>query len=143
MTMYNPWPWHYKLQISLVPLYPNLQRQILDEQPPCMWCGGFFCNCAAFSSGYTGSLLYQGMGQPQQFEPSPGPSRWQNQNELRKAESPYFFNQRHESSGAFSGEGSTGFYPGGQAWTVAKNSGNEKVWRTPSKNPFIVDRNFT
>ena len=53
------------------------------------------------------------------------------------------YNLIRESSGRIEGDRSTGIRPG-HAWIGANfNTGVGEVWRTPSKNPFTVDRNLT
>jgi hypothetical protein len=76
-------------------------------------------------------------------EPSSGPIRNRNEKGLRKAEAPKPNHLKHESSWTTPFGGSTGIDPG-HAWTGAiDKTGGGKVWRTPSKNPSMIDRNLT
>ena len=69
---------------------------------------------------------------------SHGPSRKQRKR-FHKAEPPYPNQSEHESSGTIREDRSIGVNPG-MAWIGTGNKpGVRKVWRTPSKNPLIVD----
>ena len=70
-----------------------------------------------------------------------GPSHNKPQ-QFRKAEHQYKYQRTHELSGRIPEDRSTGTDLG-HAQIGAKNkSGGGKVWRTPSKNPLMVDRNL-
>ena len=59
---------------------------------------------------------------------------------FHKAEPPYHYHVKHESSGTIGEDRSTGVYPGHARIGTSRNkSGIGKVWRTPSKNPLIVE----
>ena len=146
----------YKLQISLVPIN---QRQtgpryvhsspspiIMQEILPCQCCGGFF-SCpfcvSAVPIGYQGMAPSQQYQQDQYQERSSGPSRNQNRNGHHKAETLYSNHLAHESSGTVLHDGFTGFNLGNPRIDANDRSGKGKVWRTPSKNPLMIDRNLT
>ena len=83
---------------------------------------------------------------PYQEAPSlAGPSRNQRKLErFRKAE-PSHNNHSYKSPGTMAEDCSTGADTG-HAWIGANNSddaGIGKVWRTPTKNPLIVDQDLT
>ena len=128
-----------KLQYSLVPTIPdqNLPTIILEEYLACPWpgCGLFFHEGCPH-----GVVTGPGM---QHREPSSGPSRT-NRTQFRKAEPQQQYHYLRESSGAISVEdASIGFNPG-QAWIGANDyTRGGKVWRTPSKNSWMVNRNLT
>ena len=94
------------------------------------------------------SPVYQGMPVADQYQaPSAGPSsqaRIQRTRRFRQAGSQYTSNHyRHASSGTIEEDRSTGINPG-YGWISAnKEAGVGQVWRTPPKNPLIVDRNLT
>ena len=146
----------YKLQISLVPMnqrqtshrsvYSSPSPIILQELLPCQCCGGFF-NCPFCVSAVP--VGYQGMAPNQQYqhhqyrERSSGPSRNQNRNGYHKAETLYRNHIVHESSRTVLHDGSTGFDLGHPRIDANNKTGKGKVWRTPSKNPLMIDRNLT
>ena len=110
--------------------------------------GGFSESSFRISAGPVTPPVYQGMApghhwQPQhqyQRAPSSGPSRARQHRRSSKAEPPYHYHLTHESSGTIGEDRSTGVYPGhAQIGTSRNKSGIGKVWRTPSKNPLIVE----
>lgn len=159
----------HKLQVSLVPLAMSQHRtsgfpsppindqsttgRILQEILPCQGCGGF--DCWSFCAGPGPVILiYDSEGHGMQHdhwqyrERSSGPSRTRqtrNQNHrngLREAENPQSYQNVHDMSRTILEDGSVSFDLG-NAWIEANNkSGSGKVWRTPSKNPSMVDHNL-
>ena len=101
------------------------------------------------STSYTGPV-YQGMAPdpshqfPNQYRPpSSGPSRNRRRKGSRKAEHPYRILYSYESPGAVPHDRSTGIDPGMARNDASNNPRRGKVWRTPSKNPFMTDCNST
>jgi hypothetical protein len=141
----------YKLQLCLVqvetatnqqplpppiPLNPFIMQQLLESQ----------ANTMPWRVDST-PIQYQGMAQenqhqhPSQYQQSSGPSRHQRRNKgFRKAEPQYRNHIKHESSGTITGDRSTG-NPGHARIGASDDTGVGKVWRIPSRNPFMVDHN--
>ena len=137
--------------------------ECLQELQATPWCGGFcvmplddgpvFPGTQVVSeSSSDAGLVHQGMqvdaehweNEDQYRAPKSGPSPSRNQRKrFRKAEAPSLHHSEHESPGTMAEDRSTGIDPS-MAWISAKDdAGVGKVWRTPSENPLIVDRNLT
>ena len=71
-----------------------------------------------------------------------GPKRIRRKKWFRKAE-PQPNHKEYESFGAVSFDHSTGVNPGMARNDASNNPKRGKVWRTPSKNPFMADSNLT
>ena len=140
------------IQLSLVPMSqqqplppptsvnPFIIQQLLESQANIMpWCEGFY------GLPFCAGPVYQAMAQQHQHQyraRSSGPSRSQHSKRFRKAETQYRHHNIHELSGMIAEDHSTGTHPG-HAWIGANdNTGVGKVWRTPSKNPLMVDCNL-
>ena len=103
------------------------------------WREGFyslpFCSCPA---------IHQGIDQQHRSQyraPSSGPRRNQRRKGFSEAEAQDFFNRLHESSRTIAGDRSTGIHPGYAQIGANNNTGAEKVWKTPSRNPLMADHN--
>ena len=95
---------------------------------------------------YTGPI-YRRMAPNQQLHyqyrlPKSGPKRIRRKKWFRKAE-PQPNHKEYESFGAVSFDHSTGVNPGMARNDASNNPKRGKVWRTPSKNPFMADSNLT
>ena len=125
----------------------STNEQLLLPLPPYYYFNPFLMQELLVLPYWSGTqALYQHQ-YPSQYPsraPSLGPSRYQHGRRFRRMEPQYTSYQlKGESSGRIKGDHSTGIRPG-QAWIRANfNTGVGEVWRTPSKNPFTVDRNLT
>ena len=113
------------------------------------WCGGFYLmpfdgGPQVVPQGVPAATEQQNQSQYYQEAPSSAGPRQNQRKRFRKAE-PSHNNQSHESPGTMAEDRSTGVDTG-HAWIGANNSddaGMGKVWRTPTKNPLIVDQDLT
>ena len=64
-------------------------------------------------------------------------------NRYSGTESQYAYQYKHESIGTIGEDRSTGIHPGHARIDANFDTGVGEVWRTPSKNPLMVDRNLT
>jgi hypothetical protein len=115
-------------------LMPQLPGPVITPWPGCHWQGFYSLPSVA-------GPVNQGMVQQLQFPsraPSWGPSRHQRRMGSHRAE-PQPFNLTHQSSGTIARDRSTGTHPGMARMGTNNNSGAEKVWRTPSRNPCNLD----
>ena len=138
----------YRLQLSLdtmnqrqpLPLPPPFINPLIAQQL-------LVTNTILHSVPFYAGPVYQGMAQQhpshdyQYQAPISGPRR--NQRQRHQAGPRYNSRTIHESYGTVVENRSTGIDPG-RAWIDAnKNTGDGKVWRTPSKNPLKSDCDLT
>ena len=109
---------------------PGLPALILGERLTCPLCGILLCKCVGF-----------GDGPPSHFrKPTTRATRGSGTQEFSKAEAPSRDHIKLESSGGVVEDVSNGIYPGQARIAANDNPGGGKVWRTPSKNPLMIDR---
>ena len=146
----------HNLQFSKFTMDPRNQRQLLPPSPSLYFLRmqqllELQANTIAWYESYYGlpfceGPVYQGVAQQDQYQyraPSWGTTRNQHKNGFHKAEAQDLNNYLHESFGTIAFDRSTGIYPG-YAWIDANNNtGAEKVWRPPSRNPLMSDHTST
>jgi hypothetical protein len=135
-------PWNQRQHLPPPPsINPFIMQQLLELQANAMpWSEVFYG--LPFCTG----PVYQGMAQQHQHQyraPSSGPCRNQRSKGSRKAEAQFLFHISHESSGTIAGDRSTSIHPGYARIGANNNTGAQKVWRTPSRNPLMADHNST
>ena len=136
MTRYN----FFYLYLHM--LIPSWFKQLLMPHVNIM--SGVF-KFYSFLVPFWSDTLYQHQHQYWHRAPSSGPNRHQHGRRfLSRTEPQPSYNRTYESSGTIEGDRSTGIRPC-HAWIAGANFNTVvgEVWRTPSKNPFTVDRNLT
>ena len=132
---------------SLIPpppyLHPEVMRQLQSQLNNSMtWSYG---SESPFSAGPVDQGMVLTHVTQHQYYQAPTRSRGSRRNgRFRQAEAPLpHYQVTHGSSRTVAEDWSFGINPG-HAWIGTNdNPGNGTVWRTPSKNPLIVDRNLT
>jgi hypothetical protein len=142
----------YSLQLSWVPanqqllpppwplfVDPFLMQQLLQSPANAMpWC--------FYSLPFCPVPVYQEIAQQNQDQyrtpKNSGPSRKQHKKRFHKAEPLHPYQHIHESSRTIRKDRSTGTNLGHAGIGASNNTRVGKVWRTPSKNPIMIDRNL-
>ena len=149
MVQTNPAGQHPPLPLPfLVSADADTMQHLLTLQAM-PWCGGFYlmpydAGPQVVPQGVPAASEQQNKSQYQEAPSLAGPSRNQRKR-FRKAEPSHNDNQYYESPGTMAEDRSTGVDTG-HAWIGANNTNDArigKVWRTPTKNPLIVDHNLT
>jgi hypothetical protein len=139
-TNQHPFP----LMVFVDPVTVYIQQLLLESQANTMpWCeGGFYGLPITGPVNYHQGIAPQDQNQYPSRASSSGPSRNRNGRGFRKAEPPYPNQSKHAPSGRIGEDRSTGTNPRHARIGASNNTGVGKVWRTPSKNPFMIDRNL-
>ena len=98
------------------------------------------------SACHSGLALHQNVSRISKYyyqAPSSGPSQYQHINRFSGTEPQNSSHNIHESNGTIGEDSSTGIHPGHAQIGANFGTGVGEVWRTPSKNPLMVDRNLT
>ena len=146
MVQTNPAGQHPPLPLQLLVSADadTMQQLLMLQAMP--WCGGFYF--MPYDAGP--QVAPQGVPaatEQQKYQEAPSSAAGQSRNQrkrFRKAE-PTHCNQYDESPGTMAEDRSTGVDTG-HAWIGTNNADDArigKVWRTPTKNPLVVDHNLT